>query len=44
MDFIKFEWIGIFFFFLILVTIQFTLNKIVILLQEVIKLLKIRKS
>ncbi len=44
MDFIKFEWIGIFFFFLVLVTIQFTLNKIVLLLQEVIKLLKIGKN
>ena len=43
MDFINLEWIGIFFFFLVLVTLQLTLNKIVVLLKEVIQLLKIKK-
>jgi len=43
MDFINLEWIGIFFFFLVLVSLQLTLNKIVVLLKEVIQLLKIKK-
>lgn len=40
MDQIRFEWIGIAFFFIVMVSIQLSLNKIIVLLQEVIKLLK----
>lgn len=43
MEFIKVEWIGIFFFFLILVSLQLTLNKIVVMLKEIIQLLKYKK-
>lgn len=43
MEFLKLEWIGIVFFFLILVTIQYTLNKVVVLLHEIIRLLQIKK-
>ncbi len=40
MEQIRFEWIGIAFFFIVMVSIQLSLNKIIVLLQEVIKLLK----
>ncbi|MCA0384727.1 MAG: hypothetical protein LCH34_03890 [Firmicutes bacterium] len=40
MDQIRFEWIGIAFFFIVMISIQLSLNKIIVLLQEVIKLLK----
>ena len=43
MEFLKFEWIGIAFFFIILITIQFTLNKVVVLLNEIVRLLKLKK-
>lgn len=43
MDFLKLEWIGIVFFFLILITIQYTLNKVVVLLHEIIRLLQLKK-
>lgn len=43
MEFLKLEWIGIVFFFLILVTIQYTLNKVVVLLHEIIRLLQLKK-
>ena len=44
MDLFKLEWIGIFLFFMILISIQFTLNKMVLLLKEIIHLLKIKKQ
>lgn len=37
---IRLEWIGVIFLFLVLVSIQLTLNKIIVLLNEVIRLLK----
>jgi len=43
MENIRFEWIGIVFFFLILVSIQFSLNKIIVLLNELIRLVRQRK-
>lgn len=44
MESIRFEWIGIVFFFLILVSIQFSLNKIIVLLTELIRLVKSRRQ
>lgn len=43
MDFLKLEWIGIAFFFIILITIQYTLNKVIVLLNEIIRLLRLKK-
>lgn len=43
MELLKLEWIGIAFFFLILITIQYTLNKVVVLLHEIIRLLQLKK-
>ena len=40
MDFIKLEWIGIFFFFMVLVSIQLSLNKMILLLKELIHIMK----
>ncbi|MDH8677589.1 hypothetical protein QE109_05495 [Fusibacter bizertensis] len=40
---IKYEWIGIIFFFIILVSIQFSLNKIIILLKELIQISRSKK-
>jgi len=42
MDQIRFEWIGIAFFVIVMISLQLSLNKIIVLLQEVIKLLKNR--
>ena len=42
MNSINYQWIMIAFFFLILITIQYTLNKIVVLLNEIIRVLKIK--
>ncbi len=40
---LKLEWIGIFFFFMILISIQFSLNKIILLLKELIQMNKKNK-
>lgn len=40
---IKFEWIGIIFFFMILISIQFSLNKIIVLLKELIQISRSKK-
>lgn len=40
---INYELIGIIFFFLILVSIQFSLNKIIVLLKELIQITKVKK-
>ncbi|MGX8797500.1 hypothetical protein ACR6HW_15720 [Fusibacter sp. JL298sf-3] len=37
------EWIGIFFFFIVLVSIQYSLNKIIVLLKEIKHLLEHKK-
>lgn len=37
---INFQWIGILFFFLVLVSIQYSLNKIIVLLKEIKRLLE----
>lgn len=43
MSLIKIEWLGIVFFFLILISIQYSLNKIIVLLKEIRYLLHNRK-
>jgi hypothetical protein len=35
MELLKFEWIGIIFFFIVLVSIQYTLNKTLFILKEI---------
>ncbi len=40
---LRLEWIGIAFFFLVLVSIQFALNKIIILLKEIKFILQNKK-
>jgi hypothetical protein len=40
---LKFEWVGIAFFFLVLVSIQFALNKIILLLKEIKFILQNKK-
>ncbi len=40
---IQLAWIGIFFFFLIMISLQYSLNKIIVLLKEIKHLLSIKK-